>query len=244
MISFYPFKSLIPFFKSEDLSLDPILEELKKHHPDTNVEIIKKAYDFASKAHKNQKRKSGEPFLVHPLKVAFTLAKLGLGEQTVAAGLVHDTIEDSSLTLKNLRSQTSSTVAYLVEGVTKLKKLQDVEIPKKQEEIFYENLRRMFIAMAKDLRVVIIKLVDRLHNMETLKYMPKEKRYRIAKQTLEIYAPLANRLGIGEIRGQLEDYAFMYVYPSEYEWLIRNFQKKYNEQKNTPNIFKINSEEL
>ncbi len=176
--------------------------------------FITSAYTFAEMAHRGQKRKSGEDYIIHSLHVAKNLAEIGMDEKTIVAGLLHDVPEDTSVTLKEVEEKFGSEVALLVDGITKLGK---IKLRGSQEEFYLENLRKMFLAMAQDIRVVIIKLADRLHNMRTLEHLAPEKQARIARETLEIYAPIANRLGIGEIKGELEDLSFKYLDPIHYE---------------------------
>jgi GTP pyrophosphokinase len=167
-------------------------------------------------AHGDQLRKSGAPYIVHPLGTAITLAELGLDEQTIAAGLLHDVPEDTERTLDDVRKEFGDEIAFLVEGITKLGKLKYRGIDR-----YIENLRRMFVAMAQDVRVILIKFADRMDNLETLTALPPEKRRRIALESLEIYSPIANRLGMGAVKGRLEDLAFPFVYPEEYQWLTK-----------------------
>lgn len=195
-----------------------LLEKLKNQsRPTEDLELVKKAYEFAASAHEGQKRKSGEPYIIHPLAVAENLVDFHLDTPTIAAALLHDIVEDTRYTLHDLRKEFGDEIAFLVEGVTKLDKIRY-----KGTERSAESLRKMFLAIAEDVRIVLLKLVDRLHNMSTLKYVAAEKQKRIALETLEIYAPLAYRLGIGELKGQLEDLAFPYVYPKEHEWLLKS----------------------
>ncbi len=170
--------------------------------------LIRKAWDFAKLSHVGQKRLSGEPYVMHELETAKILASWKLDITTILAGLLHDTVEDGAAEISELSKNFGEDVATLVDGVTKVSYLK---LRGSKEEEFVENLRKMFFAMAKDLRVVIVKLADRLHNMQTLQALPEEKRIRIARETLEIYAPLAERLGMGEIKAQLDDLAFPYV---------------------------------
>lgn len=169
---------------------------------------------FANDAHSGQFRKSGEPYIIHSLHAAQTLAEIGMDEITIAAGLLHDVPEDTPVTLDEISKKFGPEVSYLVDGITKLSKIR---LQGSQQEYFLENLRKMFLAMAKDIRVVIIKLADRLHNMRTLGSLPPEKAERIARETFEVYVPIANRLGIGEIKAELEDLCFQYLEPDKYE---------------------------
>ena len=201
--------------------------------------LIERAFDFAKKAHGEQKRFSGKDYILHPLNVARILSKMRLDEKTVAAGLLHDVPDDTEKTIEDIKKEFGREIAFLVEGVSKLGKLRypkeglEVKSPKSRIknpiDLKAENLRKMFFAMGKDLRVVLIKLADRLDNMETLGALPPEKQQRIALETLEIFAPLANRLSMGQIKGRLEDLAFPYLYPKEYEWLQNNVKEKYEE---------------
>ncbi len=199
------------------MNVNDLLNTLARfgYSPDA-ILSIRRAYDFAAKAHERQKRKSGAPYITHPLSTALRLAEMRLDTATIAAALLHDVCEDTSCTAKDLAKTFGDEIAFLVEGVTKLDKIRY-----RGTERSAESLRKMFLAVAEDVRIVLIKLVDRLHNMETLSHIPPEKQKRIALETLEIYAPLAYRLGIGELKGQLEDLAFPYVYPKEYEWVVR-----------------------
>ncbi|MFA9262289.1 MAG: bifunctional (p)ppGpp synthetase/guanosine-3',5'-bis(diphosphate) 3'-pyrophosphohydrolase [Undibacterium sp.] len=175
--------------------------------------LLREAYAFAEKAHEGQLRRSGEPYITHSLHVAKILAEIGMDTTTLIAGLLHDVPEDTPIPLSEIESRFGADVAYLVDGITKLGK---IKLRGSHEEYFLENLRKMFLAMAKDIRVVIIKLADRLHNMRTLEHVPPEKQLRIARETMEIYGPIANRLGIGEIKGELEDLCFKYLDPEHY----------------------------
>lgn len=184
-------------------------------HPLSSEEqkFLTEAYQFAAKAHHGQKRKSGEEYIVHCLHATKTLAEIGMDVKTLAAGLLHDVPEDTPVTIEEIGKKFGPEVAYLVDGITKLGK---IKLRGSKEEYYLENLRKMFLAMAQDIRVVIIKLADRLHNMRTLGHLPPEKQARIARETMEVYAPIANRLGIGEIKGELEDLCFMYIDPENY----------------------------
>lgn len=195
----------------------PTIDDLLKAIPyplDTaDKRLLKKAYETAQRAHEGQVRKSGDPYLIHVVHTAINLANIGMDPTTIAAGLLHDVPEDTAITLEEIQKEFGSEIALLVDGVTKLGHLR---LRGSQEEYFLENLRKMFLAMAADIRVVIIRLADRLHNMRTLEHLPPDKQQRIAKETLEIFAPIANRLGIGEIKGELEDLSFRYLDPENY----------------------------
>lgn len=179
---------------------------------EADTALINKAYELASKAHEGHTRYSGEPYVVHLAEVGLKLAKMGMGPRTIAAGLLHDAIEDTSVTPQDISEQFGEEILFLVEGVTKLSSVRYYGSDRHNE-----SLRKLFVATSQDIRVLIIKLVDRLHNMETLGFVPKEKQLRIARETLEIYVPVAHRLGMGRIRKELEDLAFPYVYPGEYK---------------------------
>ncbi|HUW24395.1 MAG TPA: RelA/SpoT family protein [Patescibacteria group bacterium] len=201
--------------------LDSLIVKVQNHNSDADFSLIRKAYEFAMIAHAGQKRYSGEPVIIHPLAVANILADYHLGSVSIAAGLLHDVVEDSNVSLSELEREFGREIAGLVEGVTKI---SQIKLRGSSDEEFVENLRKMLLAMAKDLRVILVKLADRLHNMQTLQYLPLEKQFKNAKETLEVYGPLAERLGMGEIKGQLEDLAFPYVFPQDYQWVI-NYSK-------------------
>lgn len=206
--------------------LDDLLQKISENCHNVDKEVIIKAYNFAESAHRNQKRVSGEPYIVHPVEVACILAEMGLDEDTIAACLLHDVIEDTEFTYKDIENEFNIEVANLVEGVTKLGKIKY----KTKEEQQAENVRKMLFAMAKDIRVILIKLADRLHNMRTLKYMPVEKQKEKSKETLDIYAPLAHRLGISKIKWELEDLALRYLHPNIYYDLVRKVAEKRRER--------------
>lgn len=207
-------------------SISKITEKVRSYSPDADIEIINRAYEFASKAHQGQFRDSGEEYIQHPLAVARILADLELDVTTIAAGLLHDTIEDTQVTLEEINATFGPEIAGLVDGVTKLSRL---DFKTKQEQQV-ENLRKMFVAMAKDIRVIMIKLADRLHNMRTLKHLPPERQRKISTETLEIYAPLAHRLGMWTIKWELEDLAFRYLEPEEYYKLVELVAAKRRER--------------
>ncbi len=192
------------------------IEKLLSINPNYNTESIEKAYDVASKLHEGQVRKSGEPYLIHPVNVAYILAKLGMDEATIVGGLLHDVVEDTDYTREDLVKDFNEEIADLVDGVTKLGNIKY----ESKEEIQAENFRKMFLAMSKDIRVLVIKLADRLHNMRTLEFMPPNKQIEKATETLEIFAPLAARLGIFTIKFELEDLALKYLHPEEYDDLV------------------------
>lgn len=184
------------------------------------------AYAFAKSAHEGQKRFSGDEYIQHSLETAKTIAEIGMGSKTTAAALLHDVPEDTPVPLEDIEKKFGKEIASIVDGVTKVGKIR---LRGSREEYFLENLRKMFFAMAEDIRVVIIKLADRLHNMKTLDFVPAEKQKRIAQETMEIFAPIANRLGIGDIKGQLEDLAFKYLDPENYEYVSKLEEKHYKE---------------
>jgi len=197
------------------IRLSDILDRIQSYLPGADTTLVEKAYVFAAKAHAGQVRRSGEPYLSHPLAVAYTLAEMKLDLPTIAAGLLHDTVEDADVTIEDIRRLFGDSVAEIVDGVTKISNLPVRSKLHKQAE----NFRKMLLAMANDLRVVLVKLADRLHNMRTLEFQPEHKRRRIARETLEIYAPLASRLGIDWLKQELEDLSFMYLHPEEYRAL-------------------------
>jgi GTP pyrophosphokinase len=207
--------------KPQDLDHKAALEELfrliKAYNANVDIAAIQAAYEYAEKAHRNQKRFSGEPYIVHPLEVAKILAQLELDPETIMAGLLHDVVEDTGITLEDIQVKFGKEVALLVDGVTKLSRFEF----KSKEEQQAENLRKMFLAMAKDIRVILIKLADRLHNLRTLKYHPVPKQQEIAQETLEIFAPLAHRLGIYRIKWELEDLSFRFKEPDRYFELVK-----------------------
>ena len=199
--------------------VDKLLEIIHNNCNNVDVDMVKKAYHFAEEAHKEQKRESGEPYIIHPIAVAEILAELGMDTNTIVAGLLHDVIEDTDFSYDETVSLFNAEIANLVEGVTKLTKLGEMEYKTKEEEQA-DNVRKMLLAMAKDIRVIIIKLADRLHNMRTLKFMPAKKQKNKAKETLDIYAPLAHRLGMSKIKWELEDLCFRYLHEKEYYELV------------------------
>jgi len=202
--------------KLKPITIDELISKVHSYNSKADFDLIKKAYQVAEKAHQGQKRLSGASVISHCLATANSLADWKLDSASIAAGLLHDVVEDTTVTIKEIKKKFGKDVSHLVDGLTRVGK---VKLRGSDSEGFIENLRKMFLAMSQDLRVVIIKLADRYHNMLTLEYLPLKKRRGIAQETLEVYAPLAERLGMGEIKGQLEDLAFPYVYPKEYRWL-------------------------
>ena len=205
-----------------DISINQIIEAVEEYNPEANIAMILKAYEVASKAHENQIRISGEAYISHPLHVALILTELHIDDVTIAAAILHDVVEDTIFTIEEMEEMFGPEVAMLIDGVTKLGKIQF----KSKEEQQLETYRKMFLAMAKDIRVILIKLADRLHNMRTLKYMREDKQKRIASETLEVYAPLANRLGIFNIKWELEDLCLRYLEPETYYELVEKVNQK------------------
>ena len=202
-------------------TVDDLVDRIKSYHPQASEQFIRKAYEFSEKAHEGQMRRSGEPYISHPLNVAGILAELKLDLDSIATGLLHDTVEDTDVTLADLEKEFGSTVATLVDGVTKIGQMNFRNSFDKQGE----NIRKMIVAMGKDVRVVLVKLADRLHNMRTLNHMPYEKQERIAQETLEIYCPLAGRIGISALKIELEDLCFRYSRPDKYYELVQLVKK-------------------
>src|SRR5215468_1775757 len=190
-----------------------LMKRMQANRPNDDLELVKKAYDYSMKNHAGQSRASGEPYLVHPLEMALVLAEMKMDSVAVAAGLLHDSVEDTSVTIVDIRKEFGEQVAHIVEGVTKISQIDFAT----REEQQAENLRKMMLAMIDDIRVVLIKLADRLHNMRTLEHLTPERQQKIAKETLEIYGPIAHRLGMGKIRGELEDLGFRYLDPIAYQ---------------------------
>jgi len=198
--------------KTKKETIENLLKKVKEYAPNADLDMIRIAYEFAKDAHEGQTRKSGEPYIVHPLGAAHIAADMRIDPTIVIATLLHDVPEDTEVTLEDVGKNFGSEIESLVAGITKLGKLKYRGV-----ERYIENLRKMFVAMAEDVRVMIIKFADRIHNLSTLDALPPQKRYRIALESLEIYAPIANRLGMAEMKGELEDLSFKYVYPKEYE---------------------------
>ncbi|MBI2459053.1 MAG: bifunctional (p)ppGpp synthetase/guanosine-3',5'-bis(diphosphate) 3'-pyrophosphohydrolase [Parcubacteria group bacterium] len=201
------------------MTISQIINDFKKNNPGADTTMIRLAYDFAVKAHAGQKRKSGEPYIQHCLHTAFTLVQIKADLETIIAGLLHDIPEDTEFTLADIEKNFGKETASLVEGITKLSKIKYRGI-----ERYRESLRKMFLAMAQDLRVILIKFADRLHNLRTLEYLPLEKRQRIARETLEIYAPVAGLLGVWRLKLQMEDICFKYLYQEDYKKLAYKYE--------------------
>ncbi len=226
-------------FQTPESLYQELIDRVRKYHPSDDISMIEKAYQIAAEAHKEQKRKSGEPYIIHPLCVGIILADLEMDKETITAGLLHDVVEDTILTREEIEKEFGSDVALLVDGVTKL---QNIQLPgdymdktQEQLEMQAENLRKMFLAMAKDIRVILIKLADRLHNMRTLTYQPPEKQQRIAQETLDIYSPLAGRLGISKIKIELDDLSLKYLRPEIFHELEEGVAIRKNERENFVN---------
>ncbi len=214
------------------MTIEDLIAEIREHNPQSDPELVVQAYKYAANAHQGQMRHSGEEFIQHPLEVAMILAQLELDNITVAAGLLHDVVEDTGVTLQELERNFGTEIAQLVDGVTKLSRIEY----KSKEEQQAENLRKMFLAMAKDIRVILIKLADRLHNMRTLKFHNLVKQQECAEETMEIFAPLANRLGMQKIKWELEDQAFRYLEPEQYYSLVEGIAMKRRERESYINL--------
>lgn len=208
------------------VDINDIINVVKEKNRNADVQEIVKAYEFAKKMHGEQCRKSGEPYIIHPVQVAYTLADLELDTATICAALLHDVVEDTEITNADLKNMFGEEVAEMVDGVTKLNKLQYVTLKEQQ----VEDYRKMFLAMGKDIRVILIKLADRLHNMRTLKFLTRDRQIANAQETMDLYAPLANRLGLYSIKWELEDLSFKYLYPEEYRELVEGIDKKREER--------------
>ena len=209
-----------------EYTIEDIVNKMKKNNKKSDTKLILKAYNYAKDNHGDQKRKSGEPYIIHPLQVAYTLAELELDDSSICAALLHDVVEDTKKTHQDLVAEFGSEIATMVDGVTKLSKLNYESVEEEQ----VENYRKMFLAMGKDIRVIMIKLADRLHNMRTLKYLSRDRQIANAKETMDLYAPLANRLGIYSLKWELEDLGFKYLYPEEYREIVEGIDRKREER--------------
>ena len=214
-------------FTPPDELYHDLIDHILQYHPSTDISMIEKAYHIASEAHKDQKRKSGEPYIIHPLCVAIILAELEMDKETMVAAILHDVVEDTVMTADEIAKEFSPEVALLVEGVTKLTKLN---FSQDKLELQAENLRKMFLAMAKDIRVIIIKLADRLHNLRTMQYQSPQKQIEKSRETMDIYAPIAHRLGISKIKVELDDLSLKYLMPEVYEDLTRQINERITER--------------
>ena len=210
----------------KEYTIEDVIENQKKNYPNSNEKLIRRAYEYANNAHGSQLRKSGEPYMIHPVNVAYILSELELDDETICAALLHDVIEDTSITYDNIKEEFNESIADMVAGVTKLGTLRYTDA----EEIQVENYRKMFLAMGKDIRVILIKLADRLHNMRTLKYLSRDRQIANARETQDLYAPLANRLGIYSLKWELEDLSFKYLNPEEYHEIVQGLDRKRDER--------------
>lgn len=216
-------------FTSPEILYNELITGVRRYHPSGDIHMIEKAYNIAAEAHKDQRRKSGEPYIIHPLCVAIILADLEMDKETIVAGILHDVVEDTVMTTEEITEVFGAEVALLVDGVTKLGQLS---YSKDKLEVQAENLRKMFLAMAKDIRVILIKLADRLHNMRTLKYMREQKQKEIARETMDIYSPLAQRLGISKIKIELDDLSLKYLKPEIYYDLVEKIALRKSDRQN------------
>src|SRR5512135_524996 len=207
------------------IRFEDIYETVQRHHPGADLELLRKAYIFSAVEHKGQTRASGEPYLVHPLEVAAILAEMRMDPACVAVGLLHDVLEDTLTEPERIREYFGSDVLHIVEGVTKISKIPFSTSEERQAE----NFRKLLLAMVDDVRVILVKLADRLHNMRTLQYLPEDRRIRIARETMDIYAPLAGRLGMSKVKNELEDLAFQYLQPEAYKELASRVQDRRKE---------------
>lgn len=210
----------------KDVTIDDVLEKMKKNNRRNDLKLIKRAYEYAKEKHGDQLRKSGEPYIIHPVQVAYILAGLELDDATICAALLHDVAEDTAVTIQDIAKEFSPEIAEMVDGVTKLGNLKYTSAEEQQ----VENYRKMFLAMGKDIRVILIKLADRLHNMRTLKFLKRDRQIAIAKETSDLYAPLANRLGMYSLKWELEDLSFKYLNPDEYREIVEGIDKKREER--------------
>ncbi len=210
----------------KDMTIEEVISNTKKNNRKSDSKLIRKVYEYAKAHHGDQLRKSGEPYIIHPVQVAYILSTLGLDDSTICAALLHDTVEDTDITKQDLAQTFSPEIADLVDGVTKLNKLQYASMEEQQ----VENYRKMFLAMGKDIRVILIKLADRLHNMRTLKYLSRDRQIANANETMSLYAPLANRLGMYSLKWELEDLSFKYLYPEDYRELVEGINRKREER--------------
>ena len=212
--------------ETKEITIQDIIAKRKEHSRRVDQKLIQKAYKYAVEHHGDQRRKSGEPYIIHPINVAYILADIGLDESTICAALLHDVVEDTDATENDIKREFGQEISDMVAGVTKLGKIAFATVEEQQAE----DYRKMFLAMGKDIRVILIKLSDRLHNMRTLKHLKRDRQIAISKETMELYAPLANRLGLYSVKWELEDLAFKYLYPEEYHELVEGINKKREER--------------
>ena len=210
----------------KEITIEDVITTTKKNNRKSDSKLIRKVYNYAKAHHEGQLRKSGEPYIIHPVQVAYILSTLGLDDSTICAALLHDVVEDTDITKQDLENEFGKEIAELVDGVTKLSKLKYASMEEQQ----VENYRKMFLAMGKDIRVILIKLADRLHNMRTLKYLTRDRQIANANETMELYAPLANRLGMYSLKWELEDLSFKYLYPEDYRELVEGIDRKREER--------------
>ena len=211
--------------KGLNATIRDVVKEARRNNKTINTNMVLKAYAYADNKHKNQYRKSGEPYIIHPVNVAYILANLGLDTATICAALLHDVVEDTETTYEDIENEFSKEIAEIVEGVTKLSKLFETV-----EEKQAENYKKMFVAMEKDIRLILLKLADRLHNVMTLEHLKRDRQIAIAKETVDVYAPIANKLGLYDMKCKLEDGCFKILYPEEYEGLVKEVEKRKNEK--------------
>ncbi len=216
------FSERIDFSHEPNLSVDELVRRVEASNPEGDLSLLRKCFEFAEHKHSKQKRSSGEPYIIHPLNVAATLVKLKMDQDSIMAGLLHDTVEDCEVAPEEIEKLFGKSVAQIVVGCTKISKIKF----KSKEESQAENFRKMVVALAQDLRVIIVKLADRMHNMRTLQYVSKEKQMAKAQETLDIYVPLASRLGINSVKGELEDLCLRYLHPDTYYRLAEKISMK------------------
>ena len=210
---------ILQLFTFQSMTINQIIHKVKENNPKADIDLITLAYEFAKKAHSGQKRKSGEPYIQHSLHTAYTLTQIRADQATIIAGLLHDVPEDTTYTLKDIEKEFGKEIAFIVQGITKLSKIKYRGV-----ERYVESLRKMFLAITTDLRIALVKFADRLHNLKTLDAQPIEKQQRIARETLEIYAPIAGLLGVEHLKWQIEDICFKYLYPEEYKKLEYRYE--------------------
>ena len=212
--------------EKKEITIEDVIERMRKNNRKADIKLIQRAYNYAKENHGDQLRKSGEPYIIHPINVAYILAELELDEESICAALLHDVVEDTPITHEDLVKEFGDEIAQMVDGVTKLGKLLYTSVKEQQ----VEEYRKMFLAMGKDIRVILIKLADRLHNMRTLKFLARDRQIAISQETMDLFAPLANRLGVYSLKWELEDLAFKYLYPEEYREIVEGLNKKRDER--------------